>query len=246
MEVRLIGTGSIGSKNNGTSSLVDGKILVDMPNGNMKVLKQMGIDVLSIPVVLITHLHGDHFFDLPFFLLEKYFYKSPALTKIYCPIGTEEVVKNLSKLAFSDVEYETIMQYGNVEFVEISSVSSFCEEVLPGFLVNCLTVSHGKISPAYGYCISSNGKMIGFSGDSGYCEAIGELVKKCDVSVLDMSIAGIGNESHMGLEDIKMLCEKYGNKRIIATHMHDFTKGKAKSEKVSNLIIPEDGESFEI
>jgi len=28
--------------------------------------------------------------------------------------------------------------------------------------------------------------------------------------------------------------------------MHDFTKGKAKSEKVSNLIIPEDGESFEI
>lgn len=243
MEVKLIGTGSLGAKNRGASSLIDGKILVDMPNGNMKILKQMGYDVLSFPVILITHLHGDHFFDLPFFLIEKYFYKSTILTKIYCPTGTEEVVRQVTKLAFPDLEYETIKEASNVEFIEFSSLN---EEVLPEVYVTSLLMSHGKMSPAHGYCVSFGDKKIGFSGDTGLCESVEEMVRKCNISVLDMSLAGVGNESHMGLEDIKMLCEKYADRKVVATHMHDFTRGKAKSEKISNLIIPEDGDSFEI
>ena len=79
MEIRLVGTGSIGAVQSSASTLVNKKILIDMPNGIVKRLKQFGENVLNIDIVLITHLHGDHYFDIPFFILEKYFYVSNTI-----------------------------------------------------------------------------------------------------------------------------------------------------------------------
>ena len=72
MKIELVGTGSIGAKQLSASTLINDEILVDVPNGIIKRLKQTGHDILKIKVILITHLHGDHFLDIPFFMLEKY------------------------------------------------------------------------------------------------------------------------------------------------------------------------------
>ena len=66
MKIQFIGTGSIGAFQSSACTLLDDEILVDMPNGAVKKLKQFGIDINKIKSVLITHLHGDHFLDIPF------------------------------------------------------------------------------------------------------------------------------------------------------------------------------------
>ena len=243
MKIKLIGTGSIGAKRISASTLIDEQILVDMPNGIVKSLKKLGCDVLKIKVILITHLHGDHFFDIPFFMLEKFFYNSNEKTKIYCPKGTKTKVKQLFEIAFPG-EYDKVRKFANVEFVEFKELKR--EKVLDSVYVDSKKVEHGKLKRAHGFIIEKGNKKIGFSGDSKLCKGVKEIVQQSDVCVVDMSLAENGNEAHMGLSDIRELCEKNPNKTIVTTHMHDFTREKAKNININNLIVPEDGYSIDI
>lgn len=243
MKINLVGTGSIGSKKMSACTLINDKILVDMPNGIVKKLKQLNCNILDIKVILITHLHGDHFFDIPFFMLEKYFNKSQQETRIYCPIGTQNKVKQLFEIAFPN-DYEKINKSVNIKFIEFKDMNQ--EEVVKNIYVDSKIVEHGELKPAYGFVIQEGNKKVGFSGDSKLCEMIEEIIEQSNMSVLDMSLAENGNNEHMGLNDIEELCKKYKDKIIVATHMHDFTRETAKNRNIKNLIIPEDGQSINI
>lgn len=243
MEIRLVGTGSIGAVQSSASTLVNKKILIDVPNGIVKRLKQFGENVLNIDIVLITHLHGDHYFDLPFFMLEKYFYKVTDKTIIYAPIGTLKKVKKLFELAFPG-EYKKIMNNIDIEFIEFKELKN--EKLDNDIYVDSVLVDHGKCKPAYGYLLKENSRNVGFSGDSKMCEAIDYIVQNSIVSVLDMSFAENINHAHMGLHEIERICDKYKEKTIITTHMQDYTRNEAKNKNIKNLIVPDDGQIINI
>lgn len=243
MEIRLVGTGSIGAVQSSASTLVNKKILIDVPNGIVKRLKQFGENVLNINTVLITHLHGDHYFDLPFFMLEKYFYKVTDKTIIYAPIGTLKKVKKLFELAFPG-EYKKIMNNIDIEFIEFKELKN--EKLDNDIYVDSVLVDHGRCKPAYGYLLKENSRNVGFSGDSKMCEAIDYIVQNSIVSVLDMSFVENINHAHMGLHDIERICDKYKEKTIITTHMQDYTRNEAKNKNIKNLIVPDDGQIINI
>ena len=71
MKVQVVGTGSMWNKNNSACYLVDDNIMVDFPNGACKYLYRLNIVPSSVNNILITHFHGDHFFDIPFYILNK-------------------------------------------------------------------------------------------------------------------------------------------------------------------------------
>ena len=54
MKVNIIGNGSIGAKYMSASTLLDDHVLVDVPNGVTKHLKNLGYDVLAIDTILLT------------------------------------------------------------------------------------------------------------------------------------------------------------------------------------------------
>ena len=53
-------------------------------------------------------------------------------------------------------------------------------------------------------------------------------------------------KSHMGVNDIENICNKYKNKKIVATHMKKSTREYAKTLNIENLIIPNDGDEIEL
>ena len=69
MKVRLLGTGAIYSKYNCASELIDDKILVDVGNGVLKELRKINYDLKKLKMIIITHLHADHYADLPALIL---------------------------------------------------------------------------------------------------------------------------------------------------------------------------------
>lgn len=234
MKLNILGNGSIGAKYMSASAIIDNHILIDAPNGIVKHLKSLGYLIENIDMIFITHLHGDHFSDLPFFMFDKYMHKSENKVKIIGPKGIEKRIKDLFEVIFPG-DFEKVNSGINIEYFEFDSKT---RTKIDDIEVQIFLVEHGKIELALGYVIEKENKKIGFSGDSNKCKSIDEIVRISDISVLDMNRPAKGGNGHMGLDDIKEICHQYKNKKVIATHMHDITREKALEESIGNLIVP--------
>ena len=243
MKLQILGSGSMGSSYFNASSIVNNELLVDMPNGILKYMKKINLDITNIRYVFITHLHGDHFADIPFYIFYKYNNKLNFETVIYGPKGMCEVVKVVFNAMFPDL-FETIIDKTNIRFIEHDGIENL--ELSDGLKINSKLVDHGNLKPAYGYIVSDGNNSIGFSGDSILTDSIEEIASSCDLSVLDASVPYEGNPSHMGLNDIEYLCKKYNDKKIICTHMGDGARDRAINLDIKNMIVPEDGKIINI
>lgn len=243
MKIKMIGTGAISAKQRSACTLIDNKILIDCGNGIVKTLLEQNVDIKEIDTLLITHLHGDHFLDIPFLIMQRKFCSACNELNIYCPKGTEEIIGKIINLIYSDIkDWKVLRDKTKVKFIEFDNLIN--NEVTNGYFVDSYEVIHGDFKPAYGFVLKNGNRSIGFSGDSAYCENIEIIVKKTDIAILDMSFID-SNSKHMGVHDIEDLISKY-DKKIITTHMSESTRQYANEIKNSKLIIPNDGDEFEI
>lgn len=237
MKTTLVGTGAIHSPNNSASVLIDDKILIDVPNVSEKNLMRLGKKIQDIELILITHLHADHYFDLPFIFAYNKVVESQKKLYIVGPKRTKEIVMSVTHLAFSIYFDEYIEEH--VEFIEVEGNSNI--EILEGYNIKSEKVEHGN-AETYGYIINDR---LGITGDSKRCEGIENIIKKSQKIIIDVSMIK-SISVHMGIDDINILVEKYPEKQFIATHMRDITRQELKKSNIQRLIIPEDGYEFEL
>lgn len=239
MKITILGTGSTFSKLNSASYLIDNDILIDMPNGNCKNLKRRNIDSNNISHILITHFHGDHYFDIPFYLLKKKRYcKENNNINFY--VENEEIkkIKDLTTLAFPN-SVNNIYQELNIKF-ETSG-----EFKINNYNIKKLEVKHGRMIPSFGYLFSKENIKVGFTGDTSLCENVIYMASVCNYLICDCTFKK-GTGSHMGIDIIKDLASKYKNCRFVLSHMDDDVKEIMKKERINNIIVPNDGDIIEI
>lgn len=146
MNVKLVGTGAIYTKYNGACTLVDNKLIVDMPNGTLKQLLKKGIDCKNIKTILITHKHGDHTADVPFFL--KHIFNGIKDSREITIIGQNGIKRKIIELfnAYNFENEEEISKYFNLKFIEVLE-----DEInVNGYEIKSYIVSHGEEKPALG------------------------------------------------------------------------------------------------
>ena len=246
MNIKMIGSGSIMSKENSPSYLVDGSILVDVPNGTNKAIKRLKYDITNLKAILITHFHAYHFFDLPFILLNLYINtKDKRKDKLYivCNENEKYKIKKIIELS-SFKSYDEFLNKLNIEIVGIND-GMILNNILDEYIIQIIEIKHS--CPAFGYIISSKmeNKKIGFTGDSILCSGVERIVKESDISFCDTSEITGNQDSHMGIDNIKYLLEKY-NKKIVTTHLREDTRNEIKGIENINHILGEDGLEFNI
>lgn len=237
MKVEVIGTGAIYTKYNSACTLIDEELIVDMPNGTLKQLLKNNHQPEKIKAILITHKHGDHTADLPFFL--KYVYnimKVENEVTIIGPKGIEEKVIQLFDV-YGFESREEIQELMKIRYIELDQEEYEIE--IQNYKVQALQVSHGEEKPAYGYIINQS---VGCTGDSKLCDNVEKIVENSKITIADTSLIK-GDNSHMGINNIKYLTQKY-KKPIIATHMRDKTRETLQKEKNDNILVVEDGYQF--
>ena len=241
MKIQLIGTGTIPDNANSASVLINDHILFDMPNGNLKAMIRQNIDIMNIDTLIISHTHADHCFDAPFLLWYKKNYYKPGYklsTKIVTDEITKDTVETLIKLS-----YFSSAKKVEKEFIDIDDVNytKICDDVD----ISNESMEHKDIKFANGYVIKDKNVSIGLTGDTSYCEGVRKIASKVDYLICDMTLM-LGNDSHMGIDNILELMKEYPNLKIIPIHMHDKTRNEAKKLKEDNLLIYEDGKILEI
>lgn len=236
MKLRFIGTGSMSSINNSASYLIDDIIAVDMPNGFCKNAMKMGIKLDEIKDVLITHFHGDHYFDLPF-----YFYrikkKEKTTTNIYLNKSNKRKVMKLFKMAFPNTARK-LKKHTQINYITKKHFK------IGNYDIEKILVSHGKLKPCFGYIITSDNVKVGFTGDTSYCESVENMASICDYLICDCRLK-IGDNKHMGINNILDMAKRHKNHKFIPSHMSDNTRRKMEIEKTDNIIIPNDGDVME-
>lgn len=231
MRIKLIGTGAMYTGYNSACTLIDNKIIVDMPNGTLKQLLKEKINGDLINVILVTHMHGDHTADIPFFLKYIFNYlKVDKTIKIIGPLGIKNKIIQLFN-AYNFENEEEIKELFNIEFIEILE-----DEIkIDNYFIKSYLVLHGGEKPSLGYVINNK---IGLTGDSGLCDNIEEIFKNSQIIVSDSSLE-VGDNCHLGINDLEYLAEKY-NKNILCTHLRDKTRNILNNCTFENIIVKED------
>lgn len=232
MKIKVIGSGSIWSISNSACYLVNDIFLVDMPNGCMKNMLKLNINPKSVNNILFTHFHGDHYLDVPFYLLGKL--KSDVKDiRIMCSKDGARKIKKVTKLAFPNT-YKTICKELRVCFNNGFNFN------INDYSIEKILVDHGRMKPAYGYIISKGNKSVGFTGDSKLVNSIKYIASKCDVLFCDVSFIK-GTSKHMGINDIVNLCSEYPECKFISTHMNDDVREELSKMSICNLVVGYDG-----
>lgn len=242
MKVELIGTGAIYTHYNSACTLINDDMIVDMPNGTLKQLLKKNYKPEKIKTILITHMHGDHTADIPFFL--KYAYCDVKINDEIVIIGPKGIEEQIFKL-FNVYRFEEGLEIEKLKAMKLKYIELEQDNLIikniNSYKVQSLLVSHGEEKLCYGYIINDS---LGLTGDSAICNGVEEIVKNSEITIADTSLIE-GNSIHMGIDNIKYLIEKYG-KQIIPTHLRDTTRTRLKNDNLNNVLVVEDGYVFEI
>lgn len=237
MKVKVIGSGSMWTKCNSACYLIDEDIMVDFPNGACKYLYRLNIKPNSINHILLTHFHGDHYFDMPFYILNKSKSDNKKVN-VYCSKEGKRKIYKIGKLAFPNSFKEACIATN----LSYNFNDSF---MINSYKVNKLLVDHGRMKPAYGYIFNVNEKYVGFTGDTALCKNVEMMSEKCSYLFCDCMLIK-GHKKHMGIDNIKYLTNKYKTCIFVVSHLDDETRELLKELNIKNVIVPDDGEEFTI
>ena len=203
MNIDIIGTGDVFSERLSPCVVINKEIVFDMPNGSIKELHKQNILLKDINIVLISHFHADHCFDIPFFILEKNLCNNKNNKTIFVgPAGLRNHIDNLLEVAYSTIDWQAIKKKINYEVIEIEK--DYQDIEIYGYDIKCLKMEHSTTEICFGYIIKHEEKSVGFTGDSKLCKNIKYLVRNSLICFADMSSEESSN-THMGIKDIEYL-----------------------------------------
>ena len=234
MKIKMVGTGSMISKRNPACYMINDKIMIDLPNGIVKILKNADL-FDNIEYVFITHMHGDHIFDLPFLFLDRA--KTGHKLTVVLSKRWLSKLKKLVKIAFPR-EYYNIFYNSKIEFV-----SNLKKYQIDDLVIKSIEVDHGSMKPSYGYIIKENEKQVTFTGDTALCSNVIDACLKSDFLICDCTLK-IGNDKHMGVDNISFLLNNNPNLKVVPSHTSVNAKDSLLKIENENLIIKEDMEEI--
>lgn len=237
MKVTVIGSGSMWNENNSASYMIDENILVDIPNGMCKNLFRQKLTPRQIDTVLITHFHGDHYFDMPFYMILKSKSDNKNIN-MFCSKDGRKKIKKLLKLAFPN----SVKSIYNSVKMKYNHEDEFKTN---GYDVIVVELDHGRMKPANGYIISDGKNKVGFTGDTKLCENVEYMANECNYLFCDCMFIK-GTDKHMGIDNLTYLSEKYPKCKFVVSHMENETREELKKKKIKNIIVPKDGEKIKI
>ena len=223
MKLTFLGTGCAWTKRGCASYLINNNIMVDPGFGSIKQLLRSDEKLLHhekierIDLILITHFHSDHFFDIPYILQKcavgKYADKKLV---IISPPGGKEKIQQLCRLGLGDRQYNKINFDEYCIFYEAADKAKF---TFRDYEITSIELDHYD-TPDFGYMIKEpNGRVISFSGDTVMTDNVIYMADHSDVFVLDMANSKKEKSHYNIIEGIELMKKYRGKCCIIPAHL---------------------------
>ncbi|MFV0367891.1 MAG: MBL fold metallo-hydrolase [Hyphomicrobiaceae bacterium] len=223
-------------------STANSEFLIDCGATAVMGFNRFGRNPNQVSTIYISHLHGDHFAGLVWWLLHARHVagRSASLT-IVGPEGIQERYNTAAEALFPGATSRT-PQY-ELAWLEFSPGVPI---TLNGVTAIPHVVRHPSGAPSYGIRFEADGKTIGFSGDTEWVDELVAVAEGADLYISECY--GFDKEApfHMSWQRIKQNIEKLQARRIMLTHMSEAMLAKAGTLKHQRVLIAEDGLELEI
>ena len=184
-------------------------VLVDIGGGTLGAL-QRHISLEDLHAVWISHMHADHFADMPllyyaFAYADKPMRKIPVLAPAGWAKRVEDFVKSAVDHHMGDVfQVVELRDRGIAEIGDLRIQARAVEHAVPAFGLNARLGNH----------------RLTYSGDSGPCDNLVALAKGASVLVAEVGTDLNEKPSvHLSPEDAGLTAKHAGVTRLVLTHL---------------------------
>lgn len=190
------------------------QFLIDCGASSLIAMRRFGVDPSLLETILLSHLHGDHFGGLPFFVLDAQFGRRTRPLIVAGPPGVETRVRDTMEVLFpgsSGAQRKFAM-----EFTELAEG---VETTLGSLSVIPYGVVHPSGAPSFALRVTCGGKVIAYSGDTEWTDALVEAARGADLFICEAYCFEKKIKYHLDYRTLMDRRVQLGCRRLILTHM---------------------------
>ena len=192
-----------------------GNVLIDCGASSMVAIRKWGVDPNAISTVLVSHLHGDHFGGLPFFLLDAQLIsrRTTPLT-LAGPPGFKDRLHTIREALFAGSTAIAPKYSFEMRELELHQRSE-----LNGLAVTPYLMKHYSGAPSYALRIETEAKVLTYSGDTEWVEELIPAGKNADLFICEAYFFDKVMKYHIDYTTLARRLGEIAPKRTIVTHM---------------------------
>ena len=219
-----------------------GEFLIDCGATTLIGCARAGIAPNSVGTILISHLHGDHFGGLVWWLLHaQHISKRTAPLTIAGPPGIEERFTRTSEALFPGSTTEPRRFH-----VRWSEMSAGQASSIGALTVRPFDVSHPSGAPSHALRIETAGRTIAFSGDTEWVEALVECACDTDLFITECYAFERASRYHMNWRTLAANLPRLRARRIMLTHMNAEMLAHTDEARAAGVLVAEDGLAIDV
>ena len=219
-----------------------GAFVVDFGPTALQRVHHTGRDLERLDAVFLTHLHGDHIGGLAVLLCTLQYEMPRARPLIIAgPPGAEARVEQLLESA-----YPTML--GRLRFPLL-----FKRWKVPGTVdvvgrsVQAIRARHDTLAIACSLRVEVDGRVLAFSGDTGWQPALAELAHEADLFLCECSGVEPGYWAHLDLATIAARRSEITARRLWLTHLSTRSRPVAEARATAlGVTVADDGMVLEL
>lgn len=191
------------------------QFLVDCGASSLIAMRRYGVDPNDIDTILLSHLHGDHFSGIPFFLLDGQFISKRTKSLVIAgPAGTKKRISDAMELMFPGSS--VVQQKFPVEFVELEPKHP---RAFGDITVTPYLVEHPSGAPPLALRIVCEGRIITYLGDTEWTDTLISAATDADLLIAESYFFEKKVKFHLDFQTLMAHLPELRPKRVIVTHM---------------------------
>lgn len=191
------------------------RCLLDCGASSLIAMKRYGIDPASIDVILLTHLHGDHFGGLPFFVLDAQLISKRIKPLVVAgPPGSQARILNAMEVLFpGSARTQQKFALNLVELPERQATT------VAGLNVTAYPVIHASGATPYALRVECEGKILAYSGDTEWTDSLLEVAGGADLFICEAYYFEKKMKYHLDYRTLIAHRAALGCRRLVMTHL---------------------------
>jgi ribonuclease BN (tRNA processing enzyme) len=192
-----------------------GNVLIDCGASSMVAIRKWEVEPNGISTILVSHLHGDHFGGLPFFLLDAQLISRRTTPLVIAgPPGLRDRLQIVREAMFAG----STAIAPRYKF-EIRELALHDRVELNNLAVTPYLMKHYSGAPSYALRIETEGKVLTYSGDTEWVEELIPAAKDADLFICEAYFFDKVMKYHIDYKTLASHLPEIAPKRTIVTHM---------------------------